>query len=117
MADLVLDGLEDLLRCLDPGARRRTNMQLDHAAIDGRIEIATDKGEHHHAKREDENGDDRNDGAAGQQRPEQFDIALPQPLEAALERGVETGKEGFASGPARSAAMLALQHLADRDRR
>ena len=109
LADLVLDLLEHLLGHLDAGARRRADMELDHAAIDRRIEITADKGEHHGAERENEHGDDRDDGAAGHQHRQQPDIALPQMLEAALEGRVEAREEaatGISRGPA---VLLTLQ--------
>ncbi len=65
LTDLVLDRLEDLLCHVDAGARRRPDMELDHAAIDRRIEIAADKDEHHAAERENEDGDDRDDERGG----------------------------------------------------
>ena len=52
---------------LDAGARRRANVELDHAAVDRRIEIAADKDEHHGAEGEHQDGEDRDDGPAGQQ--------------------------------------------------
>jgi hypothetical protein len=76
-------------------------MELDHAAVDRGIEIAADKDEHHGAEREQQDGENRDDGAAGQQNCEQPNIALAQPLEAALERRVETGEEAPAVGIAR----------------
>ena len=116
LPDLVLDVLEDLLCYLDAGARRRAHVELDHAAIDRRIKITTDKDEYHGAERENESGDDRDDRPAGQQHREQPDIALAQMFEAALEGRVEARKEPVA-WHARGAGVLTLQQLADRDRR
>jgi hypothetical protein len=42
-------------------------MQLDHPAVDGRIEIPADKDEHRGAEGEHQDGKDRNDDPAGQQ--------------------------------------------------
>ena len=93
LADPVLDFLKDLLGRLDAGAGRRADMELDHAAVDRRIEIAADKDEHHGPKRQNKGGGDRDNGPAVEQRPEQFDITFPQPLETALERRMEAGEE------------------------
>src|SRR5439155_21274684 len=85
LTDLVLDALEDLLRHLDTGARRRANVELDHAAINGWIKITADKDEHCGTEGEHEDGEDGYNEPAGQQHCEQPDITFTQMLEAALE--------------------------------
>jgi hypothetical protein len=43
VADLVLDGFEDLLGLLDAGAGRSADMKLDLPAVDDRKEVAPDE--------------------------------------------------------------------------
>jgi hypothetical protein len=94
VADLVFDLLEDLLGDLDAGAGGCPDMELDHAAVDRRIEIAADKGEHDAAKDEKEDRDDRDDDAAGQQHRQQPDVTLAHTLESPLEGSMEAREEG-----------------------
>ena len=116
LADLVLDLLKDLLGDLDASARGRAHMELDHAAVDGGIEITADKDEHHGAEREHQDGECRDDHPAGQQHGEQRDIRLAQMLEAALERRVETREQAVAGISGRRAVRLTLQQMTDRNR-
>ena len=89
VADLVLDGLEDLLGLLDAGAGRSADVKLDLPAVDDRKEVAPDKEVHDGAEGEDRHGENRHDDPAGQQCGEELGIAVAQAIKATLEAMVE----------------------------
>ena len=112
LADLVLDGLEDLFGDLDPRSGRSADVKLDLTAVDGRKEIAADERQQNPAEREHQDGNDRDDEPAREKRGQQSGIADAHRLETALEPGIEPAKPA-----ARSAVVLALEQQSDGDRR
>ena len=76
LADLVFDRLEVLLGRLDPGARRGAHVKLDHAAVDGRIEIPPHEDEQSAAEGEHDDRKDRDDAPPRQKHSEKGGVAL-----------------------------------------
>ena len=82
----------------------RTDMKLDLASIDRRIEVPTDEDQQGGSKGKDQDGDDRHDQPTCKQQRQQPDIADTHRLETMLEPGMKAGEPIF-----RSAMALALE--------
>ncbi len=67
-------------------------MQLNLAAIDDRKEVAADEREKRAAQRQNDDRGQRHDHAAGQQRMQNFRVAVAHGFEAMLELGEQARK-------------------------